>query len=201
MISPAHSSLAAALTEQRDALLTFCDALSDTERTSPRTPECWSIQDFVGHLSFWEQQTLNHIRDTFKQGRPTPLPPDSLDDDLNRRAADHRRAWTWHRVRAEFQNTRTALIERINALSETDLQFYVPSPWVNDTRIISLSSLIQEDVLEHAALHFDEMQLWHRLIQTEPLPPSPHGRGGLSTDADVSGQSAGCAEHTGEGSL
>lgn len=148
------TSLIAALKTQRDLILNYCDSLSTEERTKPQSHEGWSLHDSVGHLSFWEHQTLNHLRDTFKQGYPTPLPADSLDEDLNARAVAQRRSWSWQRIRAEFQNTRTALIDRITALSETDLQFYVPSPWANDTRILTLAELIQEDVLEHAESHW-----------------------------------------------
>lgn len=151
------------LAQQLDALLNVCDALSDAERARVRTREGWSAQAFVGHLSFWEQQTLDHIRDTFKLGRPAPMPPDATDDDLNARAAAQRQAWSWQRVRAEFENTRNALIQRVDALSESDLQFYVPSPWVNDSRIITLEKMIREDVLEHAAEHLNEIAKWQML--------------------------------------
>jgi hypothetical protein len=148
------------LTAQRDAVLKYCDSLNDAERAQPRTNEGWGVQDFVGHLSFWEQFTLNAIRDTFKNGRPTPLAPDAFDDDINGRAAAQRKNWTWQRIRAEFENTRNALIQRIDGLSESDLQFYVPSPWLNDARIITLETMIREDVIGHGQEHIRELDQW-----------------------------------------
>lgn len=150
---------------QRDGLLSFCDALTDTQRTATVTDEGWNIQDFIGHLSFWEQQTLNHLRDTFKNGRPTPFPPDASDDDINGRAMTQRQEWSWERVRAEFENTRIALSERIDGLSESDLQFYVPSPWVQEARMITLEGMIREDVLEHGQEHFAEWMKWQNQMQ------------------------------------
>lgn len=148
------------LTAQRDAILALCDALTDAQRAQRLTPEGWTAQDFIGHLSFWQQFTLNCLRDTAKNGRPAPLPPDSIYDDLNGRAAAQRKDWTWQRVRAEYVNTINALIERISAMSDTALQFTVPSPWVNDTRILSLETMLREDVLKHGEEHLQELNKW-----------------------------------------
>ncbi len=152
--------LVAALEANRDNLLALCDHSSDSVRKTPFAEGQWSIQDLIGHLSYWEQQTLNHIRETFTEGRPRPMLRDSLDDDINAREAEKRRGWDWHRVRAEFENTRGALVQRVNALNESDLQFYIPSPWVNDQRMIPLETLICEDVVEHGEAHRREIETW-----------------------------------------
>lgn len=151
-------SLLQELMAQRDEILAVCDGMSDAERTSPFTPEGWNAQDFVGHLSDSEQLTLHHIGETFKQGQPTPLPPDTVIDEMNVRARAERAAWNWQRIRAEFVNTRNALLQRIDGLSASDLEFQVPSPWVNDTRIITLETMIREDVLEHGQEHLAELE-------------------------------------------
>lgn len=148
------------LTQQRDAVLALYDSLSDAERAAPRTAEGWSMQDMLGHLSYWEQFLLDCLRDTFKHGRPTPLPPESLTDDLNGRAAAQRKDWAWPRFRAEFANTRNAVIDRIGALNESELQFYVPAPWVNDVRNITLETLVRETVLEHGEEHLTDRKAW-----------------------------------------
>ena len=116
----AKSQLVTDLTAQRDAILSLYDSLADAERTAPRTAEGWTMQDMLGHLSYWEQFTLNCLRDTFKHGLPTPLPPESLTDDLNGRATAQRKDWSWQRVRAEYENTRNALIGRIDALNQVE---------------------------------------------------------------------------------
>lgn len=151
--------LARDLIGQRDALLALCDALSDAARVFPLAGGEWSVAALVGHLSYWEQQTLGHIRDTLNKGRPEPMPPDSLDDDLNARAAAHRAGWPWSRIRGEFYDTRSALANRVLGLDESTLAFYIPSPWVGDSRIITLETLIRKDVLVHAQTHLDEIQM------------------------------------------
>lgn len=130
------------------------------------TLEGWRVQEFIGHLAHSEQFALNCIRDTFKNGRPAPLPPDAVNDVINWRAAAHRKDWSWQRVRSEFTNTRQALIERVEGLSESDLEFYVPSPWVNDTRILTLEAMLCEDVLEHGETHLAELKHW---MVSEPV--------------------------------
>jgi len=157
------------LTEQRDAILESCDAMTVEQRLAPRTPERWCAQDFVGHLAFWDQYTLNCLRDTFKNGRPAPMPADAADNDMNARAVAQRKKHSWQRVRAEFENTRTALIQRIEGLAENDLQFYVPSPWVNDDRILSLETIIREESLEHGAGHLHEFKTWQQNPANEIL--------------------------------
>lgn len=146
------------LTIQRDRALHWSDGLRTEQREQVLTAEGWRVQDFLGHLSFCEQQTLEQIGDTLKLGRPTPMPPDSKIDDVNERGAVLRKDWTWERIRAEFENTRTALIQRVSELDAGMLGFYVPSPWVGDSRIVSLEALIREDVLQHTAGHLEELE-------------------------------------------
>jgi len=164
------ASLIHDLTVNRDALLTLCDGLTEKEIQNVVVVDRWAIQDLVGHLSYWEHQTLNHLRETFKEGKPRPMPPNGTDDNINGREADKRKGWSWQRVRAEFEHTRNALIERVHALSESDLQFNVPSPWVNDERFISLETLIREDVLGHGQEHLDELVKWRQQhINAKPV--------------------------------
>lgn len=151
-------SIGQELVAQRDEILAVCDGMSDAERTTPFTPAGWTAQDFVGHLSDSEQLTLHQIGETLKQGRPTPLPPETVIDEMNARARAARATWHWRRIRAEFVNTRNALLERIDGLSASDLEFQAPSPWVNDTRIITLETMIREDVLDHGQEHLTELK-------------------------------------------
>jgi hypothetical protein len=157
--------LRAALAEQRDELLKLCDAMGDILRRTPLDAGQWSVHDWIGHLSYWEGNTLDQITQTFKEGRPRPILPDATDDEINEREAAKRKTWSWERVRAEFVNTRNALIQRVDALSESDLQFSVPSPWLNDTRMITLETLVREDVRDHGTAHLAEIRTWQKQNQ------------------------------------
>lgn len=153
----ARSTLSAELTAQRDEILAECDALDDAARRAPIGSGQWGAHDVVGHLSSSEGDTLAQITQTFREGRPRPVEPGFVEAS-NASESEKRRSWSWERVRAEFVNTRDALIQRIDGMSESQLGFQVPSPWVNDARIISLETLIREDVLEHGAEHLEEMK-------------------------------------------
>ncbi len=147
--------LAQELTAQRDALLTICDALSDTQRTEPITSERWNVQDNLGHLAYWESVTLEHLSQILKEGRPHPPPPDANETNINARERAKRQTWEWKRIRAEFENTRNALIERVNGLSETTLQFFTPTPWSVNGPIVTVEMLVRDDVLGHGREHLE----------------------------------------------
>lgn len=153
-----QTELHQALIKSRDEILSVCDAMDETQRRAPIVDGQWSAHDLIGHLSYCEGDTLDHLTQTFKEGRPRKMPSDTSIDDLNARQAAKRKDWTYARLRAEFENTRNALIQRIDGMSESDLQFQVPSPWMNDERILSLETLIREDVLQHGAEHLAELE-------------------------------------------
>lgn len=156
------SLLVQSLAVQREAILELCDALDDSTRRKPLGDGQWSAHELVGHLTSSEGDTLEQLTQTFKEGRPRPMPPELSVDELNRREVAKRKDWQWARVRAEFVHTRNALIQRVDGMSESDLEFHVPSPWTHDTRIISLETLIREDVLGHGAEHLEELKRWRQ---------------------------------------
>lgn len=156
-MKPRKTTLLEELTAQRDEILAQCDALDEAARRAPFGGGQWGAHDVVGHLSSSEGDTLEQIMQTFREGRPRPVEPGFVEAS-NASESEKRRAWSWERVRAEFVNTRNALIQRIDGMNETQLEFQVPSPWVNDTRIISLETLIREDVLEHGAEHLEGLE-------------------------------------------
>jgi uncharacterized damage-inducible protein DinB len=157
-----REKLRSELETNRDTILQICDALSDELRRTPLADGQWSVHDLIGHLAASEGDTLDHLTQTFQEGRPRPMPPNTTVDDMNQREAAKRKDWSWARVRAEFVNTRNALIQRVAQMSESDLQFCVPSPWLNDTRILSLETLMREDVLDHANAHLTEIRAWQK---------------------------------------
>lgn len=115
----------------------------------------------LGHLSYCDQEILTFITQTLKQGFPTPIPPNTTIDELNRRHAAKRKRWSWERIRSEFANTRGALIARALDLKDSQLALFVPSPWPNDAgKFFSLEGLIRDGVLDHASEHRAELNAW-----------------------------------------
>ncbi len=142
----------------RDELLNALASLSAEQLDTTAVDE-WSVKDIVGHISYWEQILLDHIRETFTQGRPRPMAESNPDGNINAREAAKRKSWSRQRVRAEFENTRRAVIERVDQLTETDLSFQVPSPWRNEDRIYSVAEMIDDD-LGHSLQHIQEIIQW-----------------------------------------
>lgn len=157
-----RTELLAELVTQRDALLNFCDGLSDTQRIEPITAEGWNVQDNLGHLAYWESVTLEHLAQIFKQGRPQLQTPDANETEINARERAKRQPWQWARLRAEFENTRNALIARVDGLSENDLQFFTPSPWSENAPLLTVETFVRQDVLRHGSEHLGELMKWRK---------------------------------------
>jgi|GEM_PF-1826176 len=154
------------LNHQRDDLFNTLAALTDG--TSPweeqigkvAIVEQWTAKDIVGHIAYWEQVILDHIRESLTEGKPRPLSPKDPEEKINARESKKRKGWKWTRVRAEFEHTRGALIERVARLSEMELGFIVPNPWWNSQdEFYSIGEMIQEDALDHSAEHIAQIKL------------------------------------------
>ena len=158
--TPLKTNLLAALGENRDQLLAVLEGLNEAELTTIPVVGEWTIKDAVGHISHWEQVIHDHVRESYSEGRPRPMPADETDEVVNPREAAKRKNWPWARVRAEFENTRRALIERVEGLSELDLSFQVPNPWWNEQRFYSVAQMIQEDAVGHCREHMEQIKSW-----------------------------------------
>lgn len=154
------TELIEALGLNRDELLSVLADLDETEITMPRVVGEWSIKDVVGHIAYWEQVIHDHVRESFAEGRPRPASISETDDAINARESAKRSQWKWQRVRAEFENARRALIERVERLSESELSFVVPSPWRGDERFYSVAEMIEEDAIGHCREHTQQIAHW-----------------------------------------
>ena len=154
------SELINKLTANRDELLNLFVGLSEEQRTTVPVIEQWTIKDLVGHISYWEQVIHDHVRESYTEGRPRPARNDESDDAINARESAKRKNWSWQRVRAEFENTRGALIERVERLSESELEFQVPNPWRNENRFYSVAQMIEEDAIGHSHEHIEQIKNW-----------------------------------------
>jgi hypothetical protein len=154
------TELIAKLTANRDELLNLLADLNEEQITTISVVGGWTIKDAVGHVSYWEQVIHDHVRESFSEGKPHPQQRDELDDIVNPREATKRKDWSWQRVRAEFEDTRRALIERVENLSETELAFIVPNPWWNETNSYPVGRMIESDAIGHAREHIEQIKSW-----------------------------------------
>ena len=148
------------LKTNRDELLNLLANLSDDQLTTIPVVGEWSIKDSIGHISYWEQVIHDHVRESITEGHPHPMRDDEKDDIVNPREAAKRKDWSWQRVHAEFENTRRALIERVESLSEEQLAFVVPNPWWDETGFYSVGAMIESDAIGHAREHIEQIRNW-----------------------------------------
>jgi DinB superfamily len=158
--SPLRSHLLTALQQNRDELFEAIAGLSEEQIAMIPVIGEWTIKDAVGHMAYWEQVIHDHVRESYAEGRPRPMREDETDDVINLREAARRKHWSWARVRAEFENTRRGLIERVEGLSELDLSFQVPNPWWNEHRFYSVAQMIEEDAVGHCREHTEQIKSW-----------------------------------------
>ncbi len=154
------TELLAKLGANRDELLKTLSACSEEQITTIPVVGVWTIKDAVGHISYWEQVIHDHVRESLTEGRPRPMRVDETDAVVNPREAARRKAWSWARVRAEFEDTRSALMDRVASLSENDLSFQVPNPWWNEKRFYSVAQMIEEDAIGHCREHLEQFKAW-----------------------------------------
>ncbi len=159
------------LAENRAALWQALAGVSEEQIVSVPVVGDWTIKDAVGHIAYWEGVILDHVRESYAEGRPRPMPDDETDDVINPREAAKRKDWPWARVRAECENVRGALIGYVQRLTETDLAFQVPSPWWNEQRFYSVGQMIKEDAIGHCREHTEQIERWKR-GNTSTRPPS-----------------------------
>jgi hypothetical protein len=153
------------LEENRSQLRAALDGLTEDEISNLPAVGDWTIKDTVGHISYWEQRIHDFVTQTFTEGKPHKLTEADSNQDLNEREAAKRKKWSWTRVRAEFENTRQALIQRVNDLSAANLEFQIPSPWWNEERFITVARLINGANI-HCREHIEEIEKWKSARQT-----------------------------------
>jgi hypothetical protein len=148
------------LARNRDELLALVDDLQPEEIAGTHVIGEWTIKDAVGHIAFWEGVILDHVHESYTEGRPRPMRDDENDDILNPQQVAKRKSRPWLRIRAEFVNVRAALIAQVASLTDTDLSFQVPSPWWHENRFYPVGQMIEEDAIGHCREHAEQIEQW-----------------------------------------
>ncbi len=146
------------LTADRDALFDVIGDLTEQQIITVPVIGEWTVKDAVGHIAYWEGVILDHVRQSFTEGRPRPQQPDETDKTVNPREAARRKDWSWSRVRAEYENVRGALIDKVNRMSDAEFTFQVPNPWLGENRFYSVGQMIEEDAIGHSREHTEQIR-------------------------------------------
>ncbi|MGE5264845.1 MAG: DinB family protein, partial [Acidobacteriota bacterium] len=73
------------LNTNRDQLLGAVAGLTEEQMTTLPVVGEWTIKDLVGHIAYWEGVILDHVRESYTEGRPRPMRDDENDDIVNPR--------------------------------------------------------------------------------------------------------------------
>ena len=107
-MSHSKPQLGRKLEEDRATLLAAIDGLNEEQITRIPIVGEWTIKDLFGHIAYWEGVILDHVRQSFTEGRPRPVLEDEMDASVNPRQTAKRKHRSWPRVKAEFENVRQA---------------------------------------------------------------------------------------------
>lgn len=90
--------------------------LSDAQLQLPTSlgDGTWSVKDLLGHLAAWESRALDVM-----SGRPQTLESSLSDaDEFNAHHLTLRRQWSLAKVRRDYDEVRTQLVDAVNAIDD-----------------------------------------------------------------------------------
>ncbi|QBD81486.1 ClbS/DfsB family four-helix bundle protein [Ktedonosporobacter rubrisoli] len=109
------------LTSSYSALETLLASLSEEQMITPGVNGKWSVKDNLAHISWWLQRRLT-IMQARKEGVPFNDPAAGKDDDeMNEIIYQANIDRPLHDVRTELHTAHQRLVERVQAMSEAEL--------------------------------------------------------------------------------
>jgi hypothetical protein len=137
--------------------------ISELQTTQPGVVEEWSVKDIVAHITFWQEFLFSQIRAVL-QGQSVPKLTSESEAEtsrINREAVLQSRSLSWSEVHSNFQHSVRAVLQTVEALSETDL--FVPGRFqAVDSE--ALWRCIAGETYEHYQLHTQHVDSWLRKI-------------------------------------
>ena len=123
--------------------------------------EWWTVKDVMGHITTWEQASLDSLEHFHQHGQIKLLDigDDAALDRYNKRAAAYKRDWFVARLRADFENTHRALVAAIEHLSDAQLQTQLPAPFPEG---FTLEKYLASDTWEHYREHAEQIEKWRK---------------------------------------
>jgi uncharacterized protein (TIGR03083 family) len=121
--------LRAMLHSSRKAFQALLPLIPEPEWTTRPVCGVWTMKDLLGHLTDWEKVAVDGLR-PLAAGH-TPEFNYTLDsfDDFNNNNAAARSEQSWNEVRADYEATRTTLLDLLAQTSPANLQRTFMAPW------------------------------------------------------------------------
>ncbi len=130
-------------------LLESLKGLSDEEFQAPNVVGAWSLKDLLGHITSWEEETLQMVQEKLAGGEPNFYP--YIIDQWNAQQAERKRSIPLGQVQASFHETHQRLMELTSQLPE-DLFFEM-------TRV---RLALEADCWGHYVEHRRQVDVWRQ---------------------------------------
>lgn len=130
---------------------TFVDALPIDVRNEDGAYipySAWSAKIVFGHITFWNDVTVQRLR-LYRDGQP--IVPLGDDDPINLAAYEVRKDWSWDQIWTETQSAIDSMVEAMNA---------IPDERVDESEAFTkVWQRVYNNFIEHASTHIADY--WH----------------------------------------
>ncbi|MGB8646248.1 MAG: DinB family protein [Anaerolineae bacterium] len=145
----------------RRVLFDSLAGVSDEELTRPNAVATWSIQDLLGHIAAWDEETLRTVQAFSMQA--TPLYSYTISDRndfaaWNAEQSQLRQNRSLQQIRWELDNARRDLIQVIEGLTDQVLMRSKVTPWGR----MKTGFEVLQDAAEHDLEHARDVQSWRK---------------------------------------
>ncbi len=148
----------ATLEDSHESYLESLQNLTEEQLLRPNTVGEWSFKDVLVHLSMWEAEVIKLLY----QARLGLTPKNTFstevnEDEQNKLWVEASRDRPIQRVMDDFTIIREQTLRRLDAFTDKELNDPARFPWLHGK---SLTSLIQEFILDHEQAHARDLQEW-----------------------------------------
>ena len=125
------------------------EGLSESDLLEPNVVGAWSLKDLLGHITSWEQETLQMVEEKLAGGEPNLYP--YIVDQWNAAQAEQKRSTPLREIQVSFHETHHRLAELVSQLPEE--VFVVMTP---------VRLALEADAWGHYQEHRRQVESWRQ---------------------------------------
>ena len=154
MSESTKESLLARLFAARETLEAALVRVPEEQMQTPILHDDWSVQDMLGHITFWEERAVANFN-ALRAGL-TPDPVNDMDA-INARTLRDFRHLSLEEVREREQTAYQQVLDMLESASEDELFSPNHFAWTNGNPFVTW---IAGDTWDHYEEHLPELQTW-----------------------------------------
>lgn len=147
-------SIMSQLLSAREKLETALTGVPEKQMQEPILHDGWSVQDMLGHITFWEERAVDNFA-SLRAGL-TPDPITDMDA-INARTLSEFRHFSLEEVRQREQVAYQHVLDMLESASEAELFDPQHFAWTNGNPFVAW---IAGDTWDHYDEHLPELQTW-----------------------------------------